>query len=29
MEGETAVGTLTLDQIHRAILSEKTDAIHH
>jgi osmoprotectant transport system ATP-binding protein len=29
MEGETVVGTLTLDQIHRAILSEKTDAIHH
>jgi len=29
MEGETAVGTLTLDQIHRAILAEKTDAVHH
>jgi osmoprotectant transport system ATP-binding protein len=29
MEGETAVGTLTLDQIRRAILSEKSDAVHH
>ena len=26
MDGETVVGTLTIEQIHRAILAEKTDA---
>ncbi len=29
MEGETAVGTLTLDQIHRAVLTGKANEVHH
>ncbi len=29
MDGETAVGTLTLEQIHRAVLTGKANAVHH
>jgi osmoprotectant transport system ATP-binding protein len=29
MDGERAVGTLTLNQIHRAVLAGEADAIHH
>lgn len=29
MEGETAVGTLTLNQIHRAVRTGRADAVHH
>ncbi len=29
IEGENAVGTLTLEQIHRAVLTGKANAVHH
>jgi osmoprotectant transport system ATP-binding protein len=29
MDGERAVGTLTLDQIHRAVLTGEADEVHH